>query len=249
MAISARPGAAVEQVARDPEHQRGDGQHHQEHPLVGAERQPERRIGLEDVDAHHALGERLDVPVLEDLRHGDGEREGGERQIVAFEPQRGQPEQVAGDEAHERRRRQRRPERPSGLVDQDGGGVGADGEEGAVPERDLAVEAGEQDEAQHGDGIDDHQAELQELEVADEAGLAAGDQQQRQDDQQQPVAVAPERSRWPGAGRRWRRWLLWSAMAQTRFTVTWPNRPLGFSVRTVMTMMSATVSFSPLPTR
>ena len=38
------------------------------------------------------------------------------------------------------------------------------------------------------------------------------------------------------------------AMVYTRFTVTWPKRPLGFNVRTVMTMTSATVSFSPLPT-
>ena len=42
IAISARPGAAVEQVARDPEHDDGDRQHHQEHPLVGGERQVER---------------------------------------------------------------------------------------------------------------------------------------------------------------------------------------------------------------
>ena len=46
---------------------------------------------------------------------------------------------------------------PAGLVDQDGGRVGADREEGAMAQRDLAVEAGQQDEAQHGDGIDDHQ--------------------------------------------------------------------------------------------
>ena len=38
-----------------------------------------------------------------------------------------------------------------------------------------------------------------------------------------------------------RRWLWsWSPWRYTRFTVTWPNRPLGFSVSTVMTMISAT---------
>ena len=32
-----------------------------------------------------------------------------------------------------------------------------------MAQRDLAVEAGQQDEAEHGDGVDDHQAQLQEL--------------------------------------------------------------------------------------
>ena len=109
----ARPGAAVEQIARDPEHEHGDRQHHQIHPLVAADSgRPNGAIGLEDVDALHAVGERLEMPVLEDLRHGDGERERGEREVVALQPQRRQSEQIAGDEAHERGHRQRRPVGP-----------------------------------------------------------------------------------------------------------------------------------------
>jgi len=42
-----------------------------------------------------------------------------------------------------------------------------------MAERDLTVEPRQQIEAQHRDRIDDHQAELQKSEIADQAGLAA----------------------------------------------------------------------------
>ena len=69
-----------------------------------------------------------------------------------------------------------------------------------MTERNLAVEAGEQDQAEHGNGIDDHQAQLQEAVIADEAGLAAEDRQQGQNDYQRPKANIPEPNRRPAAG-------------------------------------------------
>ena len=111
-------------------------------PLSG---RPNGGSGLKMLMPCTPLREPLEVAVLQDLRHGHGKREGGERQVVALEAQRRQAEQVADDEAHDRRHRQRRPVGPVRLVDQDGRRVGADGEERAMAERDLAVEAGEQD--------------------------------------------------------------------------------------------------------
>ena len=65
-------------------------------PLVGIERQAERRIRLDDDDALHAAGPVLERRRLQDLRRRDGEREGREREIDALEPQRRQAEQEAG---------------------------------------------------------------------------------------------------------------------------------------------------------
>ena len=208
-----------------------------------------------DVDALHAAGQVLDVLVLQDLRHGDGEREGGERQVVALETQRRQAEQVADDEAARSPRPAASPSRASRAVHQDGGGVAADRQEGAVAQRDLAVEARQQVEAEHGDGKHDRQVELQEAVVADQPGLAADDRAAAPEAAaDQPTASRPDRpaqraSRAP-------RFDIATAVRSVRgrrhgvrpaSLLTWPNRPLGFSVSTVMTMTSATVSFSPLP--
>ena len=82
----------------------GDREREQVEPLVRAQLQAERRVRLDDDDALHAAGPVLDVLVLQQLRHRHAEREGGEREVVAFEPQRRQAEQEADDEAHQRRR-------------------------------------------------------------------------------------------------------------------------------------------------
>lgn len=59
-----------------------------------------------------------------------------------------------------------------------------------MSQRDLAVVARQQVEAEHGDRIDDHQAQLQLHEVADQAELAAGDGRREQEKEQKPEAEA-----------------------------------------------------------
>jgi hypothetical protein len=139
-------------------------------PLVFAERQAERHLGLVEHDALHAAGQALEPLVFQDLRHRQRQRKGGERQVVALELERRQAEQVADDEADDGRARQRRPIRHVQMVHQHGRGVGADGVERAVAQRDLAVEAGQQVEPQHGDGGNDHRADEKQPIVGDHVG-------------------------------------------------------------------------------
>ena len=94
--------------------------------------------------------------VDEHLRGCDGEREGGEREIKAAEPERGKTEQKAGDEAHDAGQRDSRPVRQAEFRHQDRRPIAADGEERAVAERDLAVEPGQEIEAEQRDSEDEH---------------------------------------------------------------------------------------------
>jgi hypothetical protein len=138
----------------------------------------------------------------------------------------GKPDQEADSEAEDEGRRQRGPVRQAGLVHQDGCGVGAEGVEGAVPERELAVEAGQDVQAQDGDGIHQHQVELEHAVVLDQEG-----QHQQRDEQQcatQPDPLAIE-------------------SLHTRVTTFLPNMPSGRSVSVPTISTSATVSFSSVP--
>ncbi len=64
------------------------------------------------------------------------------------------------------------------LVHQNGGGVGADGVERAVTQRDLAIESREYSQPKDGDRIDDDHGELEQVVVAE--------QQRRQGGRSQP---------------------------------------------------------------
>ena len=103
-----------------------------------------------------AAGEGVEPLVAQDLRGRDRERESGEREIKAAEPERGKAEQKARDEAHDAGQRDRRPIRQAELRNQDRRPVAADGEKGAVAERDLAVEPGQEIETEQRDGEDEH---------------------------------------------------------------------------------------------
>jgi hypothetical protein len=52
---------------------------------IGRQRQIEGCLNAAQIDALHAAREILDVLVFEDLWHGDGEREGGKREIVPLQ--------------------------------------------------------------------------------------------------------------------------------------------------------------------
>ena len=223
--------AAVQHVGGRPVQQHHHDQAVVVEPLVFGQRQAERHLGLVEHDALHAAGQALQPLVFQDLRHGERQREGGEREVVALELERRQAEQVADDEADDRRRRQGRPVRHVEMVHQDRRRIGADGIEGAVAERDLAVEAGQQVQAEHGDRRDHHGADQEQPIVGDEVGQHRPQQRHQEGQRQQHPQPAS--------------WRL--PACQTLFTTTRPNRPAGRTVSTKITMISATVSFSPLP--
>src|SRR3546814_6242873 len=68
-------------------------------PLVGAQREVEGSGVLQQVDALHAAGEALEVVVLQQLRGGHRQREGGEREVQPAQPQGRKAEQEADREA------------------------------------------------------------------------------------------------------------------------------------------------------
>ncbi len=235
--------APAQQVPAEDEHDDGDREREQVEPLVGAELQAERCVGLDDDDALHAAGPVLDGLVLQQLRHRHAEREGGQREVVAFEPQRRQPEQEADDEAHGAGDRHRRPVRHAEPVHQDRRDVGADRVERAVAERDLAVVAGQDVEAEQRDRVDQHQRELERAVVADQERQRAGG------DQQHARARSSCRRRRLAAGESGAAAAGTTALIRPSYAshVHRPNRPDGLTSSTPMISTSATVSFSSLP--
>ena len=98
-----------------------------------------------------------------------------------------------------------------------------------MAERDLAVVAGEEVQAEEHDGVDPHLGELEEAEPAQEKRQEDGDHEQAETADE---ARARVRDRHAG---------------YTRRITARPNRPLGRTRRTTMMMTRATVSFSSVP--
>jgi hypothetical protein len=92
------------------------------------------------------------LEVLQDLRDGQGQGEGRQRQVEALQPERRASEEEADHQADHAGGRDGPPVVDVPLVHHDRRRVGADGEEGAVAERDLPVEAGQDVQPQEGDG-------------------------------------------------------------------------------------------------
>src|SRR6185312_2959410 len=109
---------------------------------------------------------------------------------------------------------------------EDRGGVGAAGIEGAMAQRDLAVEAGQNVQAQNRDGIDHHHVELVHPVVLDQEGQYQQGEEQRDGTQPDPFAVY---------------------RFHTRVTTREPNSPSGRSVRTATINTSANGSLRSLP--
>src|SRR6185369_321198 len=148
-------------------------------------------------------------------------------QVEAFEAQRRQPEQEAGDEADRAGDRDRRPVRPTRLVHQDRRRVRTDRVERAVAERDLAVVAGQHVEPEQRDRVREHERDLEDAVVGDEERQRAREHEQHRE-ARELAAIEPAH--------------------QTRTTWTLPNRPEGLTTRTPMMTTSASVSLSSLPT-
>ncbi len=170
-------------------------------------------------------GVGVEALVGEDLRRRDGEREGRERQIEAAEPERRKAEQKAGAEADEAGEGNRGPVGHTEFRRENRRPVAANGEEGAVAERNLAVEAGEQIEAEERDGEDQHLRTLVEM-VA-----------RRKERKGEPACEDRERHDEPHVGHR-----------QTLATRRRPNRPEGRQTSTPTMIASATESFTSAPT-
>src|SRR5437588_1385140 len=215
------PDAAAQQVPAEHKHDERHPQSEEVQPPVRLQRNSERGFGFGDDDALHAAGPLLELMVLQQLRHRHAEREGGEGEVKPLQAQRRQPEEEPGDEADAARGGHHRPVGRARLVDEDRGAVGAQGVEGAVPEGDLAVVAGEDVEPEQRDRVNQHQREL-------ESAIAAHHERQRAgNDDERAEKKRP--------------------CAHTRVTYTLPKKPEGFTSSTATMSTSATASFSSLP--
>src|ERR1700722_16785542 len=186
-------------------------------------------MGLHERQPLRAPGEGVEALVAQDLRGCDREREGGEREIKAAEPERRKAEQKAGDEAHNAGQRYRRPVRQSEFRDQDRRPAPADGEEGAMAQRYLAVKAGQEIEAEQRDGEDEHLRALIDMVARSDERETERDDSDHDDDKGVERAV--------GVGH-----------GQTLPTRRRPNSPDGRQTRTAMMIASATESLTSSPT-
>ena len=126
---------------------------------------------------------------------------------------------------------------------QDGGRIGAGGEEAAMAERDLAVVPGQNVETEHGDGIDHHQGQLEDMIIADRERQRGGKRDQRQRADPAPGSGAETAVTCGGSVLRQYRGEAF-AHRHTRRTIAVPNKPFGLNTSTRMISPSATVSFS-----
>src|SRR5215470_15966106 len=165
-------GAPPEEVRREHEQDDEDDQAEEVEPLILAEGQAPGRLGLGEHDALRSARPVLEV--LEDLRQSEGQGEGGEGEVETFEAEGGPAEEKADHEAEDARDGNGPPVTDVPPVDHDGRGVGADGVERAVPERELAVVTGEDVEAEQRDGIDADLRALEDPEAAQHEGERAG---------------------------------------------------------------------------
>ncbi len=131
---------------------------------------------------------------------------------------------------------------------QDGGGVSAGGEEAAMAERDLAVVAGEDVKAEHGDGVDHHHGQLEHVIFAQPERQRGGKRDRHQCSDPPPraggqpgIAVAGEQLGSDDGDA--------FVHAHTRRTMAVPNRPFGRNTSTRMISANATVSLSWLAIR
>ena len=203
---------AAHQVAGgEEEDERGDDRDAVE-PLVRRERKAEGRLDLLERDSLHAAGEALEAAALEELREDHAERERGQREVEALEPDGGEPEEEAQRETDAPRAGERQPVRDVALVDEDGRRVRADAVEGAVPQRDLPSVSRQQIEPEERNGVDDDEGELEEMvRGAEERKRAREEDRARRHGARRLAVRAPrsiERARGhvrpssPGAGRR-----------------------------------------------
>src|SRR6202040_2240143 len=113
------------------------------------------------------------------------------------------------------------------------------GKEAAMSERDLAVVPGQNVETEHGDRIDHHQGQLEDVIIADRERQRGGERDQRQ--RADPAPGAGAETAVTCGGGVWRHGEAF-AHRQTRRTIAVPNKPFGLNTNTRMISASATVS-------
>ena len=122
-----------------------------------------------------------------------------------------------------------------------------------MPERYLAVVAGQDVQAQQGDRIHQHQRELEGAVAAGHEGQGAGHDEQCGDEepagvgQDQPGRESGLRIRLAGPQADPLEWSAAHGSSHTLVTWTLPNRPEGLATSTPMISTSATDSLSSLP--
>ncbi len=177
-----RQEGAAHQGAGNPAHQH-DRQHQEEqHQVVerngaGEIDQPEAFRRRDVDDAQGTVGERF--PLIQQQVDDEAHAQGKDGEVVFLETQ--------GHDAHQETEHRREhaggdkggPERPAVIHGEDRHHIGADGEEAAVGQVQLAAEAGDDVQAVHGDGPDKGQSHHVDL------VFAARDQRENQGERQQ----------------------------------------------------------------
>ena len=107
------------------------------------------------------------LPARDDLLDDEVEGERGDGEVDALEAQRRQADDMPTAGRQQRRAGQRDDERHAARLQQRLG-VGADGEERRVAERDLAGEADQQHQAEADDGVDADELQLRQHVLADQ---------------------------------------------------------------------------------
>src|ERR1700722_16176743 len=146
-------------------------------------------MGLHERQPLRAPGEGVEALVTQDLRGRHGECESGECEIKSAEPERRKAEQKTGYEARNAGQRYRRPVRQPEFRYQDRRPIAADGEEGAVAQRYLAVEAGQEIEAEQRDGEDEHLSALIDMVARSDERKAERNDSDHDDDEDVERAV------------------------------------------------------------
>src|SRR6185312_14638462 len=217
-------GTRAQQIPADDIKRDRDREAEEIEPLILVERQ-HRRVRLIEHDALHAAGQRRDAIIVQELRRRDGEREGRQREIEAFEAQRRQTEEKTDDETERAGDRDCHPIGHANLRDEDRRRIRADREKRTVAERDLTVVADQKIEAEQCDGVDDHHRRLEGV---------IGAEHKRQREQHNG-----ERREAGGVD---------LAAAHTRGTTVRPKRPEGLRSSTPTMITSATLSLISVPT-
>ncbi|OPZ51678.1 MAG: hypothetical protein BWY91_02640 [bacterium ADurb.BinA028] len=146
------PGAAVDEVAGQPEPDDDDGGQ-QEEVLLGCVVNPaaERDVGQAE-DAGRATGELL---LGDENPDDDAQAEGGQREEVTAQPQERQPHEQGDEHGCDDRDRRREQRVEVGLGHEQRLRIGTDGDEGGVPEAHLTGQAHEQREPDGREPIDE----------------------------------------------------------------------------------------------
>ena len=150
------PDAAPEQVIRHDQAKDQRSQCQEVVPLPRRQRQAERHGRRRHHHPLGAAGPPSKRRQLEDLRRRDRQRERRECQIDRCQPPRRPPECIARRKASDRRQHDRRSVSETRVLDHYRRDIGTDADERTLPQRELTVEAGEQIEAENGDGMDQH---------------------------------------------------------------------------------------------